>query len=80
MQKKSCRETIELLMDYLEGRLSPEEHQALKIHFEDCPPCLDFVDSYQATPRILREATAVQVPPEVERELKEYLQKNRRSK
>ncbi|HSA58843.1 MAG TPA: anti-sigma factor [bacterium] len=77
MGKKTCQETIELLMDYLEKRLSPEEHAALKEHFDECPPCLDFVRSYRETPRIVREATAVQIPPEVEQRLKDFLRKNR---
>ena len=73
MKKKSCRETIELLMDYLEGKLSPEDHEALKQHFSDCPPCLAFVRSYQEMPRILREATEIPMPQEMESRLQAYL-------
>ena len=73
MRKTTCRETIDLLMDYLEGRLSPEDQEALKKHFADCPPCLAFVRSYQETPRIFREATEVSIPSEVEKRLEKFL-------
>lgn len=79
IQKKSCRETIELLMDYLEGRLPSEDHEALKLHFSECPPCLEFVRSYQETPRIFRQATEVRIPSEVEQRLKDFLRKKRPS-
>jgi anti-sigma factor RsiW len=73
MEKKTCRETIELLMDYLEGRLSAENQESLSNHFRDCPPCLAFVRSYQETPRIFREATKVKIPSEVEERLQQFL-------
>jgi anti-sigma factor (TIGR02949 family) len=78
--KKSCRETIDLLMDYLEGRLSPQDHEALKNHFADCPPCLAFVRSYQETPRILRKATEIHLPPEMESRLQKYLRAKHETK
>jgi anti-sigma factor RsiW len=77
MKKKTCRETIELLMDYLEGKLPPEDQEALKGHFANCPPCLAFVRSYQETPRIFRVATEVAIPTEVEKRLEEFLKEKR---
>jgi len=75
MKNLTCRETIDLLMDYLELKLPQEDHEALKKHFADCPPCMAFVRSYQETPRILRKVTEVQLPPEMEKRLHEYLNK-----
>lgn len=73
MQNKTCRETIELLMDYLEKRLPPGEGAALDAHFSACKPCLDFVDSYRETPRLLRKATAAEMPSEVSERLAQFL-------
>ncbi len=77
MRTKSCRETIELLMDYLEGHLPPEEKSALDAHFSACKPCLDFVRSYERTPSVLRKATAVKIPPEVSERLTQFLKEKR---
>ena len=77
MKNKTCRETIDLLMDYLEERLPNEDREALDAHFAACAPCLAFVRSYRETPRILREATAAPIPTEVEKRLREYLAKKR---
>ena len=73
----TCRETIDLLLDYLEGRLSADDRAALDAHFAACPPCLDFVASYRETPRIVRDATDVSVPAEVAERLRRFLESKR---
>jgi anti-sigma factor (TIGR02949 family) len=75
----TCRETIDLFMDFVEGSLSPEDKQELDRHFAACPPCLEFLRSYEATPRILKRAAAQKMPPEVGERLKRFLEKKRRS-
>lgn len=77
MKTKTCRETIELLMDYLEGQLPPEEKSALDAHFAACKPCLEFVRSYERTPSVLRKATEVEIPPEVSDRLIQFLKEKR---
>ena len=77
MKARSCRETVDLLLDYLEGRLSPEDHEALDAHFVNCPPCLAFVKAYRETPRILRESTRSAIPDEVSRRLEQFLRRRR---
>jgi len=72
---KNCRESIDLLLDYLEGRLAPPEKAALDDHFAACPPCLEFVRSYRETPRILRDVTREPLPAEVRRRLEEFLRR-----
>lgn len=69
----TCVSGVELLMDYLEGVLSPEVRAALDEHVAGCDRCAAFVASYCETPRILREATAATLPADVEASLKEFL-------
>jgi anti-sigma factor RsiW len=71
---KTCRETTDLLLDYVEDVLPPDERAALDAHFAACPPCLAFVRAYRETPRIAREATATQMPREVLARLESFLQ------
>jgi anti-sigma factor RsiW len=68
-----CASGVELLMDYLDGMLSPDVSRALDEHVAGCPRCAAFVESYRATPRILRDATAAALPADLEEKLKAFL-------
>ena len=64
-----CATGVELLMDYLEGELDAEVRAAIEAHVAGCPRCVAFVDSYRATPEILRRSTAAALPPDLAAEL-----------
>jgi anti-sigma factor RsiW len=48
----TCRELIDFLMDYLEGNLSPEQRDVFEQHLHCCPPCVDYLRTYEATVRL----------------------------
>ncbi len=73
-----CASGVELLMEYLEGSLAPDVHAALEAHVAGCARCVAFLASYQATPRILREATLAALPDDLEDSLLEFLRRRRR--
>ena len=73
MSEVACASGVELLMDYLEGVLPPDVRAALDEHVAGCERCAAFVVSYCDTPRILRDASAVTLPPEVEASLASFL-------
>ena len=73
----SCQTGVELLMDYLEGMVSEDVRTILDSHVAGCQKCTAFVASYLATPRILRDATAVAMPPELQRSLLDFLHAQR---
>jgi len=75
MKEIACLTGVELLMDYLEGVLPADVNAALEAHVAGCARCAAFVASYQATPRILREATAATLPDHVEASLKDFVQR-----
>jgi anti-sigma factor RsiW len=75
---KNCQETVALLADYLEEKLSSEDHAALDEHFAGCPRCVDFLRSYRETPRIVRESTCAALPEEVRVRLERFLAEKRR--
>jgi anti-sigma factor RsiW len=35
----SCRELVELVTDYLEARLAPEDRARFELHVAECPGC-----------------------------------------
>ena len=73
MTDLACATGVELLMDYLEGVLPPDVTAALEAHVAGCDRCTAFVASYQATPRILRDATRVTMPKDLEESLQAFL-------
>jgi anti-sigma factor RsiW len=45
----TCQEVLDFLSDYVEGRLSAGEHARLEEHLAVCPPCVDYLKSFEAT-------------------------------
>lgn len=52
----NCRELIDFLADYLGGELPEAERVEFEKHVEACPPCLDYMKTYQKTICLCREA------------------------
>ena len=77
MTDVSCKTGVEILMDYLEGEVPDDMRAILESHVSGCPRCAAFIASYLATPRILREATAAAMPPELQRSLLAFLRAHR---
>ena len=72
-----CRNGVEQLMDYLEGVVTPEVRRLLEAHVAGCAKCLAFIASYEATPRIVREATEVEPPAAAVQALLDFLKVRR---
>ncbi len=70
-----CAAGVELLADYLEGLLPPDVRADLEAHVGGCPRCAAFLETYRATPDILRRATAVDLPPDLAGALREFLRR-----
>jgi anti-sigma factor RsiW len=64
-----CRSGVELLMEYMEGALAPDILAAIEAHVAGCPRCEAFIASYRATPRIVRDATRLEMPADLEASL-----------
>lgn len=53
----SCRELVELLTDYLEGALTPDEVVAVERHLALCDGCAAYLDQLQVTIEALGSVT-----------------------
>jgi len=73
-----CASGVSLLMDYLEDALPADVRRDLESHVAGCPRCTAFVASYRETPRIVREASAVALPADLEASLLRFLRSRRR--
>jgi anti-sigma factor RsiW len=69
----TCKDAINLLLDFIDGEIPPEEAKHLREHLQGCAPCIDFLRTYKATPGLCRRALAQQMPQEVSARLTEYL-------
>lgn len=69
----TCRETIELLVDYLDGELPAELRVNIEEHLGDCQPCEDFLASYKATMGVCKKALKTKMPDEMAAKLTAFL-------
>lgn len=69
----TCREFSELLFDFLEDLLPPEQRNPLERHLRDCPPCVAYFDSYRATILLSRQLPDAPLPPQLEQRLRAIL-------
>ena len=56
MSSITCRELIDFLEDYRTGALPDEQRRVFEEHLVVCPPCKDYLDSYETTIRLGRQA------------------------
>ncbi|MBI3786068.1 MAG: zf-HC2 domain-containing protein [Deltaproteobacteria bacterium] len=54
----TCRELVDFLVDYLDGRLSADERTRFDEHLGDCPECVRYVKQYEETIRVSKAAAA----------------------
>ena len=45
----ACQELVELVTEYVEGALPPDEVAAVDQHLADCDPCLRYLHQMRAT-------------------------------
>ena len=74
----TCERTIALLSDYLDGDLAPRRKRALDEHLDQCPACVEYIDSLRATQGLVRGLREEDLPPPVARALREFLRRERR--
>ena len=49
----ACRELVELVTDYLEGRLSPGDRARFQAHLAECEHCETYLEQMRQTVRAL---------------------------
>ena len=59
-----CRELVELVTEYLEGRLSPLDRARFEAHLAACDACRAFMDQLRQTIRALGRLPEESLSPE----------------
>jgi anti-sigma factor RsiW len=52
----TCRELIAFLVSYLDGTLPAKERTRFEEHLTECPDCVGYLETYQATIRLGKDA------------------------
>jgi anti-sigma factor RsiW len=65
----SCQELVELVTDYLEGALPPEEAARFEEHLAPCDGCRNYVEQMEQTIRLVGSLSPASLSPEAERAL-----------
>ena len=58
----SCRELVELVTDYLEDGLSPEDRNRFEEHLGECPGCETYLDQMRHVIRTLGKLNEESIP------------------
>jgi anti-sigma factor RsiW len=70
-EQLSCQELVELVTDYFEGALRPDEHARFEKHAATCQGCGVYLDQMHATIRLVGHLPVDELPAGAERELLE---------
>ena len=69
VQPISCQEVVELVTDYLEGAMSPEDVARFDHHLSLCEGCVFYVEQIRMTIAATGRLGEDDVPPEVRDDL-----------
>lgn len=65
----ACKELVELVTDYLEGTLSPEQRARFDEHLLDCGGCRNYIAQMRKTIHMTGMLSKEDITPEAEDEL-----------
>ncbi|MFN8454939.1 MAG: zf-HC2 domain-containing protein [Anaerolineae bacterium] len=65
----NCKESVELVTDYLEGALLPELQNQLEQHLSTCPACTTYLAQMRQTIQTLRLLADETIPVETRQQL-----------
>lgn len=74
----SCKETLELLIDFVAGELEPQHRALLEKHLCDCPACHAYLETYQITIKLTRRLECRPLPPRLAQLLQAEVEAMRR--
>jgi anti-sigma factor RsiW len=69
IEQLSCQELVELVTDYLEGQLPPDDRARFERHLEPCAGCRAYVEQMRATIELTGELQPADLTPAAEEAL-----------
>jgi anti-sigma factor RsiW len=65
----SCKELVEIVTDYLEGRLPRRDRRRFEQHLKECPYCSAYLEQMRQVIRTLGRLTEDSISPRAREEL-----------
>jgi len=72
----TCRELVELLIDFVADQLTAEQRECVEHHLRDCSSCVAYVESYRCTVQLTRQLPCAPLPVELQTLLQAILEDN----
>jgi anti-sigma factor RsiW len=69
LESLTCQELVELVTDYLEGHLPPQERARFEHHLQGCSGCTAYLEQMKQTIRITSRLTEDEVKSPAREEL-----------
>ena len=61
----SCKELVEIITEYIEGTLPPQERQRFEEHLANCPGCQTYLEEMRQTIRAVGRLSEEAIPAEI---------------
>lgn len=61
----TCREVVELVTEYLDGAMRPEDRTTLELHLNFCDGCATFLEQIRTSAALAGSVTPDQIPDDV---------------
>ncbi len=75
--KLTCRELVDLILDYIDEALEADRKDLFDVHLTGCKNCVVYVETYRLTVKVSRALPKCgPVPPTLEQRFKAALAKN----
>lgn len=66
MAELGCQELVELVTDYLEGNVGPQDRRRIAEHLEGCEGCARYIEQMRATLDLLGTVPVDTLSPEAQ--------------
>ncbi len=70
---KNCRELIAVILEYLEGEMTPADVEEFEKHLARCAPCRAYLATYRKTKALVGDVSRIEMPEEMKERLREFL-------
>jgi hypothetical protein len=61
----SCKDVVDLIMDYIENSLEPEAVKDFDMHIDGCDCCHAFINTYKRTISLTHQISREDIPDEL---------------
>ena len=75
LANKGCKQMTDLVLDYLNDKLSPTVKRDFQQHLRICPDCVSFLNTYKKTVAATRTVAIEAIPQKVRNNILIFLRK-----